>query len=92
MKNLRKVIAIFCLLILYAYFINIYNFPTNIVVYNNDNLNYRLCPFLSLKGDIQTSSAKNNYLTYDLSLNFGNKKLKNVELTVAENVKIVPIR
>ena len=92
MKNLRKVIAIFCLLFLYAYFINIYNFPTNIVVYNNDNLNYRLCPFLSLKGDIQTSSAKNNYLTYDLSLNFGNKKLKNVELTVAENVKIVPIR
>ena len=92
MKNLRKVITIFCLLILYAYFINIYNFPNNIVVCSSDKLNYRLCPFLSLTGETDTNASENSYLTYDLSLSLGNIHLKNVELTIAENAKVVPIR
>ena len=91
MKNIRKVIAIFCLLIVYAYFINIYNFPKKIVIHNDSILNLRLCPFLNLKGDVLTSSS-DNYKTYELSLGLGKVNLKNVNLTVTEKVSVVPVR
>ena len=91
MKNMRKVIIIFCLLILYAYFINIYSFPSNIVIYNEEQLNYRLCPFLNLSGETSASTSKEEFTKYDLNLCLGNIDLKHVELTIAKNIKIVPL-
>ena len=91
MKNIRKVIIIFCLLILYAYFINVYNFPSNIIIYGENQLNYRLCPFLSLRGETKTSASKEQFVKYDLNLSLGNIDLKQVELTIANDIKLVPV-
>lgn len=91
MKNIRKVITIFCLLILYAYFININNFPDKIVVHENSLLDYKLCPFLNITGEVQTISS-NKYSSYELNLSLGNIDLKKVNLTIAEDIEVVPIR
>lgn len=90
MKNLRKLITIFLLLVLYCYFINIVNFPNVIITYNEELGNYKLCPFLKLKGETQTSSEE-AYSNYKLSLSLGEINLKNVELTVMEETKVVPV-
>ena len=91
MKNIRKVITIFCLIIFYCYFININNFPNKILIYNDSKLNYKLCPFLSLKGNIETvSSGKSS--KYNLKLTLGNINLKDVELKRTEKIEVVPSR
>lgn len=90
MKNLRKLITIFLLLVLYCYFINIVNFPSVIITYNDALENYRLCPFLELKGETQTSSEE-IYSNYNLNLSLGDINLKQVELTVMEETKVVPV-
>ena len=91
MKKIRKLIAIFCLIIFYCYFINISNFPTKILVYNDTKLNFKLCPFLKLKGEILTSSSGKSS-SYNLKLSLGNIELKDVELKRAEKVKVIPCR
>lgn len=91
MKNIRKLIAIFCLIIFYCYFINISNFPSKIFVYNDTKLNFKLCPFLKLKGEILTSSSGKSS-SYNLKLALGNIELKDVELKRAEKVKVIPCR
>ena len=85
MKNIRKLIAIFCLIIFYCYFINISNFPSKIFVYNDTKLN------LKLKGEILTSSSGKSS-SYNLKLALGNIELKDVELKRAEKVKVIPCR
>lgn len=90
MKKFKKIIAIFCLLILYCYFINISNFPSSIITYNENLNTYKLCPFLNLKGETLVSSSDNSF-EYDLSLSLGNVKLKNVSLTVLEKKYLVPV-
>lgn len=91
MKNIRKVIAIFCLLILYAYFINIYNFPSKIILHNSSQIDYKLSPLLNLNGDVLVSST-NDYKNYELSLSFGDITLKKVNVTVSEDIEVVPVR
>lgn len=91
MKKIRKLIAIFCLLIFYCYFINISNFPNKILIYNDSKINYKLCPFLKIKGEILTSSSGKSSV-YDVSLSLGNIELKKIELKRAERIEIVPCR
>lgn len=90
MKKFKKIIAIFCLLILYCYFINISNFPSSIITYNENLSNYKLCPFLNLKGETLVSASGNNS-NYKLSLSLGNIDVKTVDLTVLEKTYLVPI-
>ena len=91
MRKIRKLITIFCLFIFYCYFINISNFPNKIFVYNDSKLNFKLCPFLSLKGDILTSSSGKTS-NYNLKLSLGKINLKEVELKRAERLEVVPCR
>ena len=91
MKNFRRLIAIFLLLIFYAYFVNVTNFPSKILVYEDSYLNMRLCPFLTLNGEIQASSNENSN-SYELKLSLGNTVLKNIDLKLAEKIKVVPVR
>lgn len=91
MKKIRKLIAIFSLIIFYCYFINISNFPTKILVYNDTKLNFKLCPFLKLKGEILTSSSGKSS-SYNLKLSLGNIELKDVELKRAEKIEVIPCR
>lgn len=91
MKNFKKIIAIFCLLILYCYFINISNFPSSIITYNENLSYFKLCPFLNLKGETLVSS-QNNKSSYKLSLELGNIGVKDVDLTVLDKTYLVPVR
>jgi hypothetical protein len=91
MKNIRRVIAIFLLLILYAYIVNISNFPSKLLLYSDSSLNLRLCPLLKLEGEVQTSATKHTS-NYNLSLSLGNTKLKDVNLKIADKIKVVPVR
>ena len=91
MKKIRRVIIIFCLILFYCYFINISNFPSKILVYNTDKLNFKLCPFLKLNGAIQTSSNGKSS-SYNLKLALGDIELKNIELKRAEKIKVIPCR
>lgn len=89
--KIRKLIIIFCLILFYCYFINIYNFPNKILIYNDSKVNYKLCPFLNLKGDIFTSSNGKSSV-YNLKLALGDINLKNVELKRAEQIEVIPCR
>lgn len=89
MKKVRRVIIIFCLAIFYCYFINISNFPNKILIYNNTKLNFKLCPFLNLKGEALTSSNGKSS-KYNLKLALGNIDIKEVELKRAEKIEVVP--
>ena len=89
MKKVRKIIIIFCLILFYCYFINISNFPSKILIYNDSNISYRLSPFLRLRGEVLTSSAGKSS-TYNLKLSLGNIDLKDVELKRAEKIEVVP--
>lgn len=91
MRKIRKLIIIFCLIIFYCYFINISNFPSKILVYNDTKLNFKLCPFLKLKGEVLTSSSGKSS-SYNLKLSLGNIGLKDVELKRAEKLEVIPCR
>ena len=91
MKKIRKVIAIFCLIVFYCYYINISNFPSRILVYSDSKLDFKLCPFLSLKGEVFTSSTGKSSV-YNLKLSLGNVELKNVELKRADKIEVIPCR
>ena len=91
MKNIRRLIAIFLLCITYCYVINITNFPKRILVYQDSKINLKLCPFIKLNGEIQTSTNENIY-EYKLGLNIGNYELKNIEVKLVDKIKVVPAR
>lgn len=90
MKKFKKVIIIFCLLIIYCYFINISNFPNAIITYNESLKTYKFCPFLNLKGDTLVSSTGTT-TNYKVSLALGNINVKDVDITVLEKTYLVPV-
>lgn len=91
MKKIRRFITIFCLMVFYCYFINISNFPDKIITYQNAKLDYKLCPFLNLRGEILTNSSEKSNI-YHVTLSLGKIDIKNVELKRTEQVKVVPCR
>jgi hypothetical protein len=91
MKNIRRFIAIFLLLILYAYIVNVSSFPENILLYSKSSLNLRLCPFLTLSGEELTSSSGKT-TNYNLGLKLGSTTLKEVNVKLIENAKAIPVR
>lgn len=90
MKKIRKIIIIFCLILFYTYFINISNFPNRVLVYKDSQINYKLCPFLRLKGEVLTSTSSKSS-SYYVNLALGNIDLKKVELKRAERIEVVPV-
>lgn len=91
MKKIRRLIAIFCLIILYCYSINISNFPDRILIYRDSKINYKLCPFLKIGGEVKTiASGKSS--NYKLTLSLGDINVKDVDLKIAEKIEVVPCR
>lgn len=91
MKKLRNIITIFCLLIIYVYICNIYNFPSQIIVKENSKLELRLCPFIEYSGSIQTGSGYENN-EYKLELSLAGIKLKETNVNIIEDIKLIPVR
>ncbi|MCI8308824.1 MAG: hypothetical protein HFJ45_01100 [Clostridia bacterium] len=92
MKNIRRVIAIFLLLILYAYIVNVSSFPNKLLLYNDSTLELKLCPFLKLEGEVQVGAGASHSSNYVLNLSLGNTKLKKVDLSIADKISVVPVR
>ena len=69
MRKIRKVIIIFCLLIIYVYFCNIYDFPNSFIIKENSKLEFSLCPFVKCESVIQTDSSDNNSSTTNSNKN-----------------------
>ena len=90
MKKIRKIITICFLMIIYCYFMNIYNFPNKILLYNDSPLNYKLCPFLTLKGEVLTSSSGKSK-GYHVSLCLGDIHVKEVEVKRTEKIEVIPV-
>ncbi|MBR1539609.1 MAG: hypothetical protein IJ629_00210 [Clostridia bacterium] len=90
MKKIRNIVAICFLMITYCYFINIYNFPNKILLYSDSSLNYRICPFLTLKGEVLTSSSGKSK-GYHVSLCLGDIHVKEIEVKRTEKIEVVPI-
>ena len=90
MKKLRNIIIIFCLIILYVYFCNVYFFPSKIIVKENSKLEFSLCPFIEITGIAQTSSASDNN-EYKLELSLAGIKLKESKVDIIEDVKLIPV-
>ena len=88
MRKLRKVIIIFCLLILYLYFCNNHYFPNKIIVKENSKVQFSLCPLLKVKGISQTSTSSDYY---KLELSFLGIKVKESNVEVIEDVKLIPV-
>ena len=91
MKKVRKIFFVFILIVFYCYFVNISNFPNKIFVYDDSKIEYRLCPFLKLDGEIATSFSKKSSI-YNMTLSLGNIDIKNVELKRAQKLQVVPCR
>lgn len=89
MKNLRRLITIFCLFLIYVYSVNISNFPNNLILYNNSSIDLKLCPFLNLDGEIQTSST-NNYKVYNMNIKLGDIPLKQVNFKITDDIDVIP--
>lgn len=102
MKNLKKIIIIIFLLIIFAYICNISLLPSSYIIMQGENLNIYTLLGLSLEQNsnytaMQTSNnlnkAKVNQLgKVDLSLNLFNIfKLKNINVNVIPKTTVVPI-
>lgn len=89
MKKIRNIVIICFFIIFYCYFINVNQFPNKILIYYDTKLNYKLCPFINLKGEVQTSSTGKSR-GYNAKLCLGNIKLKDVEVKRAEKIEVVP--
>lgn len=101
MKKIFKIFTVILLIFLYIYVYNISVIPENIVLFEGEKLNLRVCAGLSVKNVANyktalTSSNLNKQTinsignnTLKLSL-FGNIKIKNVNVDVIPNTKVIP--
>jgi len=91
MKKIRKIIIIFCLIVCYCYSLNISNFPSKILIYSDSDFSYKLCPFLRIKGEMQTiASGKTS--VYNLKLALGDIDIKDFEVKKTERINVIPCR
>lgn len=72
------------------YFCNIYNFPNKIIVKENSKLELKLCPFINFKGITQTATGYDNN-EYKLELSIAGIKVKESEVDIIEDIKLVPV-
>lgn len=89
MKNLRKILAIFGVLILYAYFVNIVNLASKVILLQGEKYSFNTCPFIEVT---ETASVSNNEESnYNIELNlFGKYNLKTISVTEIKNLEVIP--
>lgn len=89
MKKLRKILAIFCVLIIYAYFVSIVNIDTKVILLEGEKYKFNTCPFIEITETVPVSN--NNELNYNMELNlFGKYNLKTISVTEIKDLEIIP--
>lgn len=90
MKNIKIIITIIFLLLMYAYIVNILLIPESYVLLNNENFKYKRLPGITVS-EVQ-ETANNNYNTSNLEFRlFGSLPLKTSNITRIENIEVVPV-
>ena len=89
MKNLKMIITLFILIIIYLYVANITLIPNQIILLENEN--YKIKKFIGVDTieTVSTSTDNGNTLNVDVTL-FG-QKVKEVTIDTIENLEVVPI-
>ena len=89
MKNLRKILAIFGVLIIYAYFVCVVNLDNNVILLEGEKYSFNICPFMKVTETAAVSSNNESKYTIELSL-FGNINLKTIEVTEIKDLEVIP--
>lgn len=89
MKNLKMIITLFILIIIYLYVANITLIPNQIILLENED--YKIKRFIGVDTieTVSTSTDNGNTLNVDVTL-FG-QKVKEVTIDTIENLEVVPI-
>lgn len=90
MKNLKHVIIIIFLILIYIYVANITLIPNSIVLLQGEEFKFRKVFGVETLETAITSNSKYNISNVEVSL-FGKLPLKNVAVTTIENAKVVPV-
>lgn len=90
MKKFKNIITIIFLVILYIYVANISLIPGEIVLLEGEEL--KLKKFFGVQTVETTKTSNSNYNVSNLEINmFGSIPVKNVKVTVIEDIEVVPV-
>ncbi len=90
MKKFKNVITIIFLFILYIYVANISLIPKEIVLLNGEELNLK--KMFGIQTVETTKTSNSNYNVSNLEVNmFGSIPLKDVKVTVIDDIEVVPV-
>lgn len=89
MKNLRKLLAIFFILFIYSYIVNISNLESNIILLEGEEYKFNACPFIDVTETAIVSS--NDEANYKIELKlFGKINLKTIDVTEIRDLEVIP--
>ena len=89
MKNLKPILILFILIIVYAYITNISLIPKKIILLENESYQIKKMMGVDTIETISTSNDNGNIKNVEVTL-FGNK-VKDFSIETIENVQVVPI-
>lgn len=89
MKKINFIITIFILTIFYVYISYIMQIPEEIVLLSNEKIEIRNLPGITKTESAQTSNG--NIKNTTLELKIGDIVLKNANISVLENIQVVPV-
>lgn len=90
MKKFKFILIIFLLLIIYSYVSFITLIPDNVILLNNEKINFKNMPAITKIETTMTSLNNSNVTNVEFRL-FGNILLKTSTITKIEKIKVVPV-
>ena len=90
MKKFKFILTIFLLLLIYSYVSFITLIPDNVILLNNEKINFKNMPAITKIETTMTSLNNSNVTNVEFRL-FGNVLLKTSTITKIEKIKVVPI-
>lgn len=90
MKKFKFILTIFLLLLIYSYVSFITLIPDNVILLNNEKINFKNMPAITKIETTMTSLNNSNVTNVEFRL-FGNILLKTSTITKIEKIKVVPV-
>lgn len=90
MKKFKFILTIFLLLIIYSYVSFITLIPDNVILLNNEKINFKNMPAITKIETTMTSLNNSNVTNVEFRL-FGKVLLKTSTITKIEKIKVVPV-
>ena len=90
MKKFKFILTIFLLLIIYSYVSFITLIPENVILLNNEKINFKNMPAITKIETTMTSLNNSNVTNVEFRL-FGKVLLKTSTITKIEKIKVIPV-